>query len=104
MFQKLSKLGIMLKNQVSTGRSICWIESKALGFKTLAFTSDDAKAEIFEKAAKLNNNSHEITDDDNDTIYLIRIPLKRKIELKVQYGNVPVFLPKSSVANNARRN
>jgi len=60
-------------------------------FKTLAFSSDEKKAALFEKASALGNKSHEMTDslDDNDTIFLARIPLKRKIEKEVFYGNAP---------------
>ena len=49
-------------------------------FKTLAFASDDEKGKIFLKASKMGDKSTLMTDqlDDNDTVFLVRIPLKKK--------------------------
>lgn len=94
---KTQAVGYLLEKPGEHGK-IYLLDSKngSKCFKTLAFRSDEKKAGIFNEAARLGNKSYEVTDklDDNDTIYLARIPLKKKVKLKVQHGYVaPPLLP-----------
>eukprot|EP00942_MAST-04A_sp_MAST-4A-sp1_P013046 g13046.t1 len=72
-------------------------------FKTLAFASDDEKGKIFLKASKMGDKSTLMTDqlDDNDTVFLVRIPLKKKEVDLSKYHLLIKTLSGSTVGLNA---
>ena len=57
-------------------------------YKTLAFASDDEKGKVYEEASALGDRSTLATDklDDNDTVFLVRVPLRKKVTKTVYYG------------------